>query len=129
MSCELKISFKIGSVLRCVKYVEKKPNLTILTSLKSQIFFINDDNQETTQLFLGKWSPVDKPQMFPQIDVIYHYWWAWLSILSILKVTSFQYLYNISKKKLGMEFNFCMQINIKVSTSWDNFCRCPKYQK
>ena len=31
----------------------------------------------------------------------------------VLKVLSLQYLYNISKKKLGMEF-FCMQININV---------------
>ena len=30
-----------------------------------------------------------------------------------------QYLYNISKKKLGREFTFYMQMNIKVSTSWD----------
>ena len=30
----------------------------------------------------------------------------------------FQYLYNISKNKLGMELIFFMQINIKVSTSW-----------
>ena len=51
----------------------------------------------------------------------YYYWWARSSILIILKVTSFQYLYNISKKKLIMEFIFCMQINIKVSTSW-HYC-------
>ena len=31
---------------------------------------------------------------------------------------SLQCLYNISKKKLGMEFIFFMQINIKVSKSW-----------
>ena len=35
-----------------------------------------------------------------------------------LKVASLQYLYNISEKKLGMELNFWMQINIKASTSW-----------
>ena len=29
----------------------------------------------------------------------YHYWWAWLSILQLLKVTSFQYPFNTSKKK------------------------------
>ena len=29
-------------------------------------------------------------------------------ILLVLKATSLQYLYNISKKKLGMEFNFCI---------------------
>ena len=46
------------------------------------------------------------------------FWWTWSNILKVLKVTSLQYLYNISKKKLGMEFIFCMQINIKVSTSW-----------
>ena len=48
----------------------------------------------------------------------YHYWWVWSSILKVLKVTSLQYLYNIWKKKLEMEFFFCMQINIKTSTNW-----------
>ena len=33
--CGWKISFKISSI-RCVKYIEKKPNLTILTGLKSK---------------------------------------------------------------------------------------------
>ena len=32
--------------------------------------------------------------------------------------TSLQYLCSISKKKLGMEIIFGMQINVKVSTSW-----------
>ena len=47
----------------------------------------------------------------------YQYWWAWSSILKVLKVTSLQYLYNIWKKNLGIGFIFCMQINIKTSTS------------
>ena len=34
------------------------------------------------------------------------------------KFTGLQYLYDISKKKLGIEFIFCMQINIKDSTNW-----------
>ena len=46
--------------------------------------------------------------------------WAWSSILKVLNVTSLQYLYNVSKKKLGMEFFFCMQVSIKVSTTWYN---------
>ena len=46
-----------------------------------------------------------------------HYWWA-SSILKVLKVASLQYLYNILKKTLGMEFIFCTQININTSTSW-----------
>ena len=57
---------------------------------------------------------------------------TWSSILRVVKVTSLQYLYNISKKKLGMEFNFSMQINIK--TSWiivfyESSQTCPKYPK
>ena len=33
------------------------------------------------------------------------WWWEWSSIFKVLKVTSLQYLYNISKKKLWMEFS------------------------
>ena len=51
----------------------------------------------------------------------YYYWWAWSSILKLFKLRSLQYLYNISKKKLVMEFIFCMQINIKVSKSWHDW--------
>ena len=61
----------------------------------------------------------------------YHSCWAWSSILKVLKVISLQYLYNISKKKLGKKFIFCMQMNIKVSTNWD-YCfwwKWPKYPK
>ena len=47
MWCEWKISLKIGG-LRCLKYFEKKPNLTILASLKFQIFFINHGSKHST---------------------------------------------------------------------------------
>ena len=40
----------------------------------------------------------------------YRYCWSWSSILKVLKVTKFQYLYSISKKKLRMEFIFSMQM-------------------
>ena len=70
----------------------------------------------------------DKHEIFLQVDSAlwaskfctrwyYHYWWAWSNILRVFEATSLQYLYSISKE-LGMEFIFCMQINIKVSTSW-----------
>ena len=66
----------------------------------------------------------------------YHYWWAWLSILKLLKVTSFQYLFNTSKKKYGEGWSsfFYIYMNIKVFTSW-HYCfdgsdqKCPKYPK
>ena len=47
----------------------------------------------------------------------YYYQWAWSSVFKLLKVTSLQCLCSISKKKLGMEIIFSMQINVKVSTS------------
>ena len=36
----------------------------------------------------------------------YHYWWTWTNILKVLKVTTLQYLYNISKKEVkdGVHF-------------------------
>ena len=33
------------------------------------------------------------------------WWWKWSSILKVLKVTSSQCVYNVSKKKLWMEFS------------------------
>ena len=67
---------------------------------------------------------VDKYESFLQVDfntflvsICYKVILSWSSIQKVLKVTSLQYFYNISKKKLVMEFIFCMQINIKVSTS------------
>ena len=63
----------------------------------------------------------------------YHSWSEWSSIPKVLKVTSLQYLYKISKK-IGIELHFCMQINIKVSTSWYyrfwlSGQKCLKYPK
>ena len=45
------------------------------------------------------------------------WWWAWLIILKVLKVASLQCLYNVSKKKLWIEF-IMEFIKIKTSTSW-----------
>ena len=47
------------------------------------------------------------------------WWWEWSSILKVLKVTSLQYLYNISKKKLWKEF----------SIFDESSQTCPKYPK
>ena len=43
--------------------------------------------------------------------------WKWSSIIKVLKVTCLQCFYNISKKKLWMEF-ILEFIKIKTSTSW-----------
>ena len=73
----------------------------------------------------------------------YHYWWAWSSILKILKVTSLQYLYNIWKKvSNGLRFllagkhqnfyklalSFLMKVARHVqSTQNRTFAGCPLY--
>ena len=92
---------------------------------RDEVDFLHEDKQVSYKLISTLWT-----SKFPT-RWHYHYCWAWLNILNILKVTSFQYLYNISKKKLGMEFAFYMQINIKVSTSWYycSFWKCQIYAK
>ena len=45
------------------------------------------------------------------------WWWAWSSILKVLKATGLKCLYNISKKKLWMEL-ILEFIKINTSTSW-----------
>ena len=59
------------------------------------------------------------------------WWWALSSILKVLKVTSLQCLYNISKKKLWIEFILEL---IKIKTPTNHFLifeessqTCPKY--
>ena len=68
--------------------------------------------RQTSKLILTFWTSKFCARWY------YHCWRAWSSILKLLKVLSLQYIYNISKKNLGMEVIFCMQININVSTSW-----------
>ena len=48
----------------------------------------------------------------------YQYWWAWSSILKVLKVTSFAMSSQYLKKEVRDGVHFRMLINIKVSTSW-----------
>ena len=54
------------------------------------------------------------------------WWWEWSSILKVPKVTSLQCLYNISKKKLWMEFSI---FDVELSIFDESSKTCPKYQK
>ena len=65
--CEWKRSFDIGS-WRYVEYIEKKPNFTILTSLKSQIFFISHGSQHST---LSQKTFLASPLKLPALN-----WWS-----------------------------------------------------
>ena len=58
---------------------------------------------------------------------LYYHWCAWSSILKSLKVTGSQYLYNLSKKKLGMEFIFGMEINTKLLQVVLLWCKAFRY--
>ena len=76
----------------------------------------------------GSWffAHADKHQSFLQVDFnTLAIKVSYSVILSLLigmikhsqSTQSLQYLYNISKKKLGMEFIFCKQINLNVFSS------------
>ena len=99
---------KIGSLSLCPYNTSKK-------KLEMKLIFCMYINIKVSyKLISTLWA-----SKFPKRWSCY-YCWAWSSILKVLKVTNLQYLYNITKKKLAMEFIFCMQINIKVSTCWDS---------
>ena len=58
-----------------------------------------------------------KKEVKAEVGFLYaDYQWASSSVFKLVKVTSLQYLCSISKKKLGMEVIFGMQINVKGST-------------
>ena len=64
----------------------------------------------------------------------YYHWWAWSSILKVLKVTSLQYLYNILRKKLSYGIHFLhadkhqfLQVGIIIFDGSGQ--ACPKYPK
>ena len=62
----------------------------------------------------------DKHESLLQIDTLTLIG-IYSSIPKVSKFARWQFLYNISKKKLGMEFFFSLQMSIKVSTSWTYF--------
>ena len=99
---------KIASFLMFLQYLKNKLEIKL-------IFFMQINIKVSYKLISTLWAWKISTRWY------YHYWWAWSSILKVLKVTSLQYLYNIWEKKLGIEFIFFMQINIKISTSW-HYC-------
>ena len=56
---------------------------------------------------------VDKHESSLQIYI--DIWWGWSNIPKVLKISSLQCLYNVSKNKLEMKLFFCMRVNVKVS--------------
>ena len=85
--CEWKISFEIGS-LRYVEYIEKKPDFIILTSLKSQMFFINHGSLYST--LFQKVSSQPSEAISPKLIIVWPYKNSikWGQCLSVLKIRS-----------------------------------------
>ena len=108
--------------------------------------FLHNISKKKVEMKLTFWRQKNIKQSFLQVDFVIlgikvlgiimktwrAWWWAWSSILKLLKVTSLQCLYNIYKKKLWLQF-IMMFIKTKTSTSWiiDFWLKqtCPKYPK
>ena len=105
-------SLQIGNHIRwgwsSIPKVPKMSSLQCLCNIsknksETKLIFYRQINIEVSYKFISTlWA-----SKFPT-SWYYHYWWAWSSILKVLKLTSLQYLYNISKKKLVKEFIFCI---------------------
>ena len=83
---------KIAS-LQCLYNISRKKKLEM-----KLIFGMNISIKGSYKLISTLWASKFPPRQY------YHHWWAWSIILKELKVKSLQYLYNISKKKLGVDF-------------------------
>ena len=91
--------------------VPKKENLQCLYNIPKKVrdevdFFDADKHQSFLTVYFNT---LGIKVFYNVTDMIMKtwrtWWWEWSSILKVLKVTSLQCLYNISKKKLWMKFS------------------------
>ena len=121
VSCKLMLWYLIG----LVKHSQSYQNIKFVMSLqylqklvRNEVDFLHEDkHQSFLQVYFNTWL-----SKFPT-SWYYIYWWVRPSILKVLKLTSLQYLYNISKIKLGKEFIFALdkhQNFYKLALFWWN---------
>ena len=93
------------------KFPKKFPNLQCLYNIPKKVrdevdFFDADKHQSFLTVYFNT---LGIKVFYNVTDMIMKtwrtWWWEWSSILKVLKVKSLQCLYNISKKKLWMEFS------------------------
>ena len=89
----------------CAQELPKLPKTKIL------LFFCNIFREKR----LIKFILCMQINMKPYYNLTAWFWWGWLRISNVCKITSFQCLDNISKKRLEMKLISWMQIIIKVS--------------
>ena len=110
--------------------VPKKANLQCLYNIPKKVrdevdFFDADKHQS---LLTVDFNTLDIKIFYNVIDMIMKmwrsWWWEWSGIFKILKVTSLECLYNISKKKFWIEFSifdvsyqFLMKVAIHVQST------------
>ena len=110
--------------------VPKKANLQCLYNISKKVrdevdFFDADKHQS---LLTVDFNTLDIKIFYNVIDMIMKmwrsWWWEWSGIFKILKVTSLECLYNISKKKFWIEFSifdvsyqFLMKVAIHVQST------------
>ena len=109
--------------------VPKKASLQCLYNIPKKVrdeveFFDADKDQSFLRV---NFNTLDIKVFYSVIDMIMKtwraWWWEWSSILKVFKVTSLQCLYNISKKKLWMEFiDMSRHVRIPKKGSLLNFC-------
>ena len=112
------------SMKACYKYIvwgwARIPKVPKVASLHC-LYSISKKNLKAAVNFLLAEFPKSLFQYFEPQSFLKgwynHYQWPWSSVFKLLKVTSWQYLCSMSKKKLGMEIIFGMHTNVKVS-SW-----------
>ena len=83
---------KIAS-LQCLHSISKQKLMNLIFCMQIKVKF-------SCKLISTLWASKFSTRWY------HHLWWAWSRVLELLKVTSLQYLYNISKKEIRDGINF-----------------------
>ena len=93
--CKLILWFLVGMLKHSQSFQNSKFSILLQYLLEMKLIFYKQINIKISHKLISTfWASNFSTKWY------YHYWWACLSILKVLKVTSFQKLYNISKMKL-----------------------------
>ena len=105
MWMNIKLSFKL--ILLILVGIATHAQITQNNKFAKSLWYFKKELRNEVE-FLCRWASKFS------INWCYHFWWVWPGMPKALKLTSMQYLYNISRKNWMMKLMFGIIINMKV---------------
>ena len=104
MKINIKLSYRL-----ILLFLEGIPRHAQHNKFAKSLWYLKKEVGDIVE-FLCKWASKFS------INWCYHFWWAWSGMPKILKISSMQCLYNISRQNWAMKLMFCILISIKTFT-------------